>query len=79
MIISANGVITQPIIDVCFLISNREQALIEAANKPLFSKTSRSSRDVIKYPYVFDSLIAAQQSGAYIGGCKVSIFLIMRH
>ena len=56
-------------------VSYREQALIEAANKPLFSKASRSSRDVIKYPYVFDSLITAQQSGAYVGGCKVCIFI----
>ncbi len=60
--------------DVCFFFSYREQALTEATNKPLFSKASRSLRGVVKYPYVFDSLLAAQQSGAYVGGCKVCIF-----
>lgn len=57
--------------DIC-----REQAFIEAANKPLFSKPSRSSRNVAKYPFVFDLLLTAQQSGAYVGGCKVLYELI---
>ena len=73
MIFVVNGV--NKLIDVSSLVSNREQALLDAANKPLFSKSSRSSRDIIKYPYVFDSSLAARQSGAYVGGCKVNIFL----
>ena len=67
-------ILSEILTDVCFFFSYREQALTEATNKPLFSKASRSLRGVVKYPYVFDSLLAAQQSGAYVGGCKVCIF-----
>jgi hypothetical protein len=66
---------TRPI-DLFPFAAFREQELLAAANKPLFSKPSRSSRDIESYPYVFDSSLTARQSGAYVGGCKVIIFFL---
>ncbi|XP_078001399.1 activating signal cointegrator 1 complex subunit 3-like [Glandiceps talaboti] len=59
--------------DPQILRSHREQALQEAARTPLFSHRLPAQHQQERYPHVYDSVIEAQQSSAFIGGTKMSL------
>ena len=52
----------------------RERALREAATRPIFSgaATPRSVDPSDLYPHVYDSLLKAKQTSAFVDGAKVS-------
>ena len=52
--------------------SLREQALAEAAVRPILSNTSFRAQEREQYPFVFDSMAKVKTSAAYVDTTKVS-------
>lgn len=59
--------------DPDYLRMQREIALQEARNEPLFKYPRQSGAGYQRYPFVFDSMAEAQRSSSFVAGAKLSL------